>query len=94
MTGQGYDVVIIGGGVTGTALLYTLAKFTDLRRVLLLEKYAKVATVNSKATNNSQTITAETSKPIIPWRRHSRCGDRPRCWFTMPVNCRRRCGIK
>lgn len=56
MTSQLYDVVIIGGGVTGTALLYALAKFTDLKRVALLEKYSGVATVNSKATNNSQTI--------------------------------------
>lgn len=51
-----YDVVIIGGGVTGTALLYTLAEFTDLKRIALVEKYKGVATVNSKATNNSQTI--------------------------------------
>lgn len=56
MTGQLYDVVIIGGGVTGTALLYALAKFTDLKRVALIEKYDGLATVNSKATNNSQTI--------------------------------------
>lgn len=51
-----YDVVIIGGGITGTALLYGLAKFTDLKRVVLLEKYSTIAAVNSKATNNSQTI--------------------------------------
>lgn len=51
-----YDVVIIGGGVTGTALLYTLAKFTDLKRIALLEKYDHLAMVNSKATHNSQTI--------------------------------------
>ncbi len=56
MTSQLYDVVIVGGGVTGTALLYALAKFTDLKRVALVEKYSALATVNSKATNNSQTI--------------------------------------
>ncbi|MGI0484183.1 FAD-dependent oxidoreductase [Pantanalinema rosaneae CENA516] len=56
MTGQMYDVVIIGGGVAGAALLYSLAKFTDLKQIALVEKYAGVATVNSKATNNSQTI--------------------------------------
>jgi malate dehydrogenase (quinone) len=56
MTEQLYDVVIIGGGVTGTALLYTLAKYTDLKRFALLEKYPGLAAVNSKATNNSQTI--------------------------------------
>ncbi len=54
--GQVYDVVVIGGGVAGAALLYSLAKFTDLKQVALLEKYDGVATVNSKATNNSQTI--------------------------------------
>lgn len=53
---QVYDVVIIGGGVTGTALLYALATFTDLKRLALLEKYSHVASVNSRATNNSQTI--------------------------------------
>ncbi|MBD3884193.1 FAD-dependent oxidoreductase [Phormidium tenue FACHB-886] len=54
--GDQYDVVVIGGGVAGTALLYALAAFTDLKRVALLEKYSQVASVNSKATNNSQTI--------------------------------------
>ncbi|GAB4377278.1 MAG: FAD-dependent oxidoreductase [Elainellaceae cyanobacterium] len=53
---QVYDVVVIGGGVAGTALLYALAAFTDLKRVALVEKYARVASVNSRATNNSQTI--------------------------------------
>lgn len=56
MSEQVYDVVVIGGGVAGTALLYSLAKFTDLKRVALIEKYPRVATVNSKPTNNSQTI--------------------------------------
>ncbi|MBF2003044.1 MAG: FAD-dependent oxidoreductase [Synechococcales cyanobacterium M58_A2018_015] len=56
MTNSPYDVVIVGGGVAGTALLYALARFTDLKRVALIEKYAQVAAVNSRATNNSQTI--------------------------------------
>ncbi len=50
------DVLIIGGGVSGTALLYQLAAFTDLKRITLLEKYASVATVNSNGRNNSQTL--------------------------------------
>lgn len=53
---QAYDVVIIGGGVTGTALLYALSRFTDLKRLALVEKYSHVASVNSRATSNSQTI--------------------------------------
>ncbi|MBD1846367.1 FAD-dependent oxidoreductase [Cyanobacteria bacterium FACHB-63] len=56
MADQVYDVVVIGGGVTGTALLYSLAKFTDLKRIALVEKYSQIATVNSKSSNNSQTI--------------------------------------
>ncbi|HEB54702.1 MAG TPA: FAD-dependent oxidoreductase [Gammaproteobacteria bacterium] len=50
------DVLIIGGGVSGTALLYQLARFTDLKRITLLEKYASVAAVNSNGRNNSQTL--------------------------------------
>ena len=56
MTDQVYDVVVVGGGITGAALLYSLATFTDLKRVALVEKYSRVATVNSKSSNNSQTI--------------------------------------
>ncbi len=51
-----YDVLIIGAGVTGTALLYELAKFTDLNRLCLVEKYDSIASVNSHAHSNSQTI--------------------------------------
>lgn len=56
MSNQPYDVVIVGGGVAGTALLYAIARFTDLKRVALVEKYAQVASLNSNAQNNSQTI--------------------------------------
>lgn len=51
-----YDVLVVGAGVTGTALLYELAKFTDLNRLCLVEKYDSVASVNSHAHSNSQTI--------------------------------------
>lgn len=51
-----YDVIIIGGGVSGTALLYELAEFTDLKNLALVEKYGEIASVNSKSSNNSQTI--------------------------------------
>jgi len=51
-----HDVIIIGGGVSGTALLYLLAKYTDLNDVMLLEKYGVIANVNSHGRNNSQTL--------------------------------------
>ncbi|MCP9848293.1 FAD-dependent oxidoreductase [Cyanobium sp. Morenito 9A2] len=53
---QEVDVLIVGGGVCGTALLFELARYTDLSRMTLLERYDRLAQVNSKATNNSQTI--------------------------------------
>ncbi len=51
-----YDCVIIGGGVTGTAALYTLARYTPLKRLLLVEKYAGMGWVASHKDNNSQTL--------------------------------------
>ncbi len=50
------DVAIVGGGISGTALLYLLARYTDLSRIALLEKYPAVAQVNSHGRNNSQTL--------------------------------------
>lgn len=51
-----YDLVIVGGGISGAALLYTVSKFTDIGRVALLEKEEEIATINSHHTNNSQTL--------------------------------------
>ncbi len=51
-----YQVVIIGGGASGTALLYTLARYTNVSSVALIEKYPKLGQVNSFAQNNSQTL--------------------------------------
>ena len=50
------EVLIVGGGVCGTALLFELARYTDLASLTLVERYGQLAQVNSKATNNSQTI--------------------------------------
>lgn len=51
-----YDVVIIGAGVCGTALLYSLSHYTNVGTIALIEKNAEVALVNSKHTSNSQTL--------------------------------------
>ncbi|MDA3966615.1 MULTISPECIES: FAD-dependent oxidoreductase [Helicobacter] len=53
-----YDVAIIGGGISGSALFYTLTHYTDIKKVVLLEKYDRPATLSSSANNNSQTIHA------------------------------------
>ncbi|MBI4119746.1 MAG: FAD-dependent oxidoreductase [Parcubacteria group bacterium] len=51
-----YDVIVIGGGVTGTAILFMLSNYTNVRRIALVEKYGRVAQVNSSPANNSQTL--------------------------------------
>jgi malate dehydrogenase (quinone) len=51
-----YDVVIIGGGVTGCAALYVLSNYTNVKRIALIEKYPEIACVQSSKDNNSQTL--------------------------------------
>jgi malate dehydrogenase (quinone) len=51
-----YDVIIVGGGIIGSALLYTISTYTDVKSVLLLEKYKDVALLNSNSASNSQTL--------------------------------------
>ena len=51
-----YEVVVIGGGISGAAIFYELAKYTDINKIAILEKYDDLATLNSNATSNSQTI--------------------------------------
>lgn len=55
-TDETYDVVIVGGGVCGSALLYSLSTYTNIDKIALIEKNAGVALVNSKETSNSQTL--------------------------------------
>lgn len=50
------DTLIIGGGVTGTSVLYTLANYSNVRSIALVEQYDGVAEVNSNPRNNSQTL--------------------------------------
>ena len=95
-----YDCLVVGAGVTGTALLYQLARFTDLKRLCLVEQCDSVAQVNSHAHNNSQTIHCgdlETSYNLEKARAVRRTGamvinyavklaarDRDRIVFAMP----------
>ncbi|KAL8424465.1 hypothetical protein Efla_005021 [Eimeria flavescens] len=55
-SGDPYDVFIVGGGVTGTALLYELSAFTNLKKLALVERRPAFGIVQSNPKNNSQTI--------------------------------------
>jgi L-2-hydroxyglutarate oxidase LhgO len=55
MTGK-YDLIVVGGGISGASLLYTAAKFTDIESIALIEKEPEIAAINSHYTNNSQTL--------------------------------------
>ena len=50
------DLVIIGGGISGAALLFAAAHYSSIRRIVLIEKYPGLARTNSAATHNSQTL--------------------------------------
>lgn len=56
MNQQEFDVLVIGAGISGAALFYELARYTDIKSIALIEKYNAPATLNSKSTSNSQTI--------------------------------------
>lgn len=56
MSTNRYDLLIIGAGVSGSALLYLAARYTNIEHIGLIEKYAAPARVNSLSSNNSQTL--------------------------------------
>lgn len=58
MATKNFEVIIVGAGISGCALAYTLARYTDIKSIALIEKYEDVSTLNSKGTSNSQTIHA------------------------------------
>ena len=51
-----FDVVIIGGGISGCALTYVLSKYSGVKSIAVLEKYGSLAPLNSNARSNSQTL--------------------------------------
>ncbi len=56
MNEKHYEIVIVGGGISGAALFYEMAKYTNVKSLCILEKYEALATLNTKGTSNSQTI--------------------------------------
>ncbi len=55
MPNRDFDVIIVGGGVTGTSLMYVLSRYTNIGRIALIEKNSGVGQVNSHPLNNAQT---------------------------------------
>lgn len=51
-----YDVLVLGGGITGAAVLYVLSKYTNVNSLALIEKYPRLGLVNSYSGSNSQTL--------------------------------------
>ena len=51
-----YEVLIIGGGISGATLLYDLALHSDVQSMCLIEKYDHLDPLNSNAHSNSQTL--------------------------------------
>lgn len=51
-----YDVVIVGGGISGSALAYLLSRYTNIKKIAILEKYDALSSLNSSGKANSQTI--------------------------------------
>jgi len=58
MANKNFEVVIVGAGISGCALAYTIARYTNIKSIAVVEKYEDVSTLNSKGTSNSQTIHA------------------------------------
>lgn len=51
-----FDVVIIGGGISGTALFYVLSEYSDIASVAIVDKCHKWANISSSTRGNSQTL--------------------------------------
>lgn len=51
-----FDTAIIGGGIAGTSLLFTLSKYTDINSIIIFEKYNETSKLNSNPKANSQTL--------------------------------------
>ena len=53
---KNFEVIIVGAGITGAALAYELARYTNIKSIGIIEKYESIAPLNSQGKANSQTI--------------------------------------
>lgn len=51
-----YDIAIIGGGIIGCAFLYILSKYTNIEKIIMIERNKDVGLENSNMNNNSKTL--------------------------------------
>jgi len=61
------EVAIVGAGDTGTAAAKVLSRDSNAKDIIIIEKYSRVATVNSHPLNNAQTShegDTETNYPV------------------------------
>ncbi len=56
MADKNFQLLIAGGGITGSALLYTLSRYTNLQSIALLEKNSELGQANTSGLRNSQTL--------------------------------------
>ncbi len=53
---KSFDVMVIGGGVVGSALCHLLERYTNISSIGLIEKGKELGEVNSSPDSNSQTV--------------------------------------
>lgn len=51
-----FKVAVLGGGIAGSAIFHILSKYTNIDSVALIEKESELGQINSKESNNSQTL--------------------------------------
>jgi malate dehydrogenase (quinone) len=56
MNNEPYDIAIVGAGISGTALLYCLSNYTNIEKIIVIEKEREIASINSHKHSNSQTL--------------------------------------
>jgi len=68
MSQKNFEVLIVGAGISGVALAYELARYTDIGSIGVIEKYEDIATLNSSGTSNSQILrrTIHLKKRLLP----------------------------